>query len=477
MRRILAFEADKDLAAELRASLWRYGCLLDVLEDGDAGIEKALAERPDLILLSIELPRTNGFSICNRLKRNKTLKEIPLIITSSECSDETFEQHRTMQTRAEDYLRKPFEFSELLDKIRGLISLDTPISPSKDTAPGGSSDMEPAPLTDIFSALDGAFDSIRDKPPAPAKASPSPPPPRQHCLVVLWSPDEALRGQSYGFATNVDGLLLDEVARHELTVGRSPDNTIVIDDPMVSRAHFSLKLKDKAVHLRDLDSGGGTYVSDEQVSRAELTGGEVVHIGETSMLYFADAQVDEQLERIVRELSEIDPITRTLSYRTLRKRLEGEIGTAAGELSSLSVAAVTVDDLRQIAYRYGDLVAQRILREIAATLRFTGDEIVVGRDLGEGFLVILPETSEKVALGYAEGWRFEASVSEVIVGHHSVKPTISASVVQWREDWGITDFLRRVYKCLFEAQASGGNRVVTRSPAVDTQLPRTTDDE
>ena len=65
----------------------------------------------------------NGFSVCNKLKKDPALKEVPLIIMSSESSDETFEQHRKLRTRAEDYVHKPIAFGELLDHINTFVKL------------------------------------------------------------------------------------------------------------------------------------------------------------------------------------------------------------------------------------------------------------------------------------------------------------------------------------------------------------------
>src|SRR6185436_1677619 len=74
--------------------------------------------------LSIELPRMNGFSVCNKLKKDPALKDVPLIIMSSDSSDETFEQHRKLRTRAEDYVHKPIAFGELLEHMRPYVQLE-----------------------------------------------------------------------------------------------------------------------------------------------------------------------------------------------------------------------------------------------------------------------------------------------------------------------------------------------------------------
>src|SRR5258708_9438899 len=65
----------------------------------------------------------HGSSVCNKLKKDAGLKEVPLIIMSSESSDETFEQHKKLRTRAEDYIHKPIAFGELLRHIQGFVQI------------------------------------------------------------------------------------------------------------------------------------------------------------------------------------------------------------------------------------------------------------------------------------------------------------------------------------------------------------------
>src|SRR5690348_11684289 len=130
-QKVLVFESDATFAGELRAELQKLGCNVQVVDDGNTGLQQATSARPDLILLSIELPRMNGFSVCNKLKKDPSLKDVPLIIMSSESSDETFEQHRKLRTRAEDYVHKPIAFGELLQHIRVFVPLDAPAPDSE----------------------------------------------------------------------------------------------------------------------------------------------------------------------------------------------------------------------------------------------------------------------------------------------------------------------------------------------------------
>jgi DNA-binding response OmpR family regulator len=121
--KVLVFESDAEFAAELRTELGKLDCVVTVVDDGNAGLQAAVTSKPDLILLAIELPRTNGFSVCNKLKKDPNLKEVPLIIMSSESSNETFEQHRKLRTRAEDYVHKPIALGELLQHIQQFVAL------------------------------------------------------------------------------------------------------------------------------------------------------------------------------------------------------------------------------------------------------------------------------------------------------------------------------------------------------------------
>src|SRR5580693_502688 len=124
--KVLVFESDPAFAGELRSEFGKLGCSTTVVDDGNFGLQQAATEKPDLILLAIELPRMNGFSVCNKLKKDAALKDVPLIIMSSESSDETFEQHKKLRTRAEDYVHKPVAFGELLQHIQSFVALGAP---------------------------------------------------------------------------------------------------------------------------------------------------------------------------------------------------------------------------------------------------------------------------------------------------------------------------------------------------------------
>ena len=145
MSGILLIDAEQPFADQMVGALRARGFAVKHLDDGKDGLDFARDTRPDLIVLCVELPKMSGYSICNKLKKDGDLKNIPLLITSKEATPETFAQHKKLKTRAEEYLIKPFSEADLLEKIGSLIPMP---------AGGASSVDEPSSGLDAFDALD-----------------------------------------------------------------------------------------------------------------------------------------------------------------------------------------------------------------------------------------------------------------------------------------------------------------------------------
>src|SRR5512137_125011 len=122
-KNVLLIESDSTFARAMSSALESRGYGVRTSPDGKEGVELARALRPDCVVLCVELPGLSGYSWCNRLKKDEALKAIPLVITSSEATPETFEQHRKLKTRAEDYLIKPFPPATLVERVGALIGM------------------------------------------------------------------------------------------------------------------------------------------------------------------------------------------------------------------------------------------------------------------------------------------------------------------------------------------------------------------
>ncbi|HWV37743.1 MAG TPA: response regulator [Vulgatibacter sp.] len=117
--RVLIIESDLAFASTLRQALEARGVEVETTADGKRGVELAHEKRPAAVVLAVELGDrlTGGFTWCNKFKRDESLKTIPLLLTSSLATEQTFDQHRKLKTRADDYLLKPFGPRDLLDRL------------------------------------------------------------------------------------------------------------------------------------------------------------------------------------------------------------------------------------------------------------------------------------------------------------------------------------------------------------------------
>jgi CheY-like chemotaxis protein len=119
----LIIDADGKTPATLKNLLGPYGFEFTVTENGPEAVNIARQAAPDIILLRAELPLTTGFSVCNRLRRNDDTRKIPLVLYSSNASDDVIEQHRNLKTHADHYLKLPLDPERLLTAVRAHLKL------------------------------------------------------------------------------------------------------------------------------------------------------------------------------------------------------------------------------------------------------------------------------------------------------------------------------------------------------------------
>jgi len=129
--RVLVVERDQQEGQALCQLLEQAGHAALVVDSGEELVRAVTELRPALILLRVELSPHSGYLICNKLKEHEELRQVPLLLISTEATDEVFKQHRKLATRADDYLIKPFEERVLLQKVgrlggTGAASLEDP---------------------------------------------------------------------------------------------------------------------------------------------------------------------------------------------------------------------------------------------------------------------------------------------------------------------------------------------------------------
>jgi len=115
--RILLVEDDSKIASFIIKGMKEAGYVVDHAADGNEGLALALTEPYDAAIIDIMLPKLDGLSLIEEIRRNKVAT--PVIILSVKGSVE--DRVKGLQTGSDDYLTKPFAFSELLARVQALI--------------------------------------------------------------------------------------------------------------------------------------------------------------------------------------------------------------------------------------------------------------------------------------------------------------------------------------------------------------------
>ena len=115
-KKILIIEDEKDMVTGLKFNLEARDFNVIAAYDGESGYQTALAEKPDLVLLDLMLPRINGYEVCKMLKRE--LKELPIIMLTAKSQEA--EIVTGLELGADDYMTKPFSVLELIARIQAL---------------------------------------------------------------------------------------------------------------------------------------------------------------------------------------------------------------------------------------------------------------------------------------------------------------------------------------------------------------------
>ena len=115
-KRILVVEDQEDNLQILRDLLTSAGFEIIEAKDGEEGVRAAVAERPDLILMDIQLPILDGYEATRRIKADPTLKDVPIIaVTSYALSGD---EDKARAAGCDDFVPKPYSPRQLLAKIR-----------------------------------------------------------------------------------------------------------------------------------------------------------------------------------------------------------------------------------------------------------------------------------------------------------------------------------------------------------------------
>ena len=118
-KKILVIDDEVELTKAMTIRLNTAGYEVSIAHDGEGALKKARLEKPDLIILDLMLPKIDGYKVCRLLKFDQKYREIPIIMVTARVEEE--DKRLGMETGADEYITKPFDWSDLLEKITKFI--------------------------------------------------------------------------------------------------------------------------------------------------------------------------------------------------------------------------------------------------------------------------------------------------------------------------------------------------------------------
>ena len=123
--RVLIVEDEKALAEILEYNFKKEGYVVDTASDGEIALDKIIFKAPDLIILDWMLPKLSGIELCRKVRSNKKVKNIPIIMLTARGEEQ--DRLKGLEMGADDYVTKPFSINELLARAKAVLKRIRPI--------------------------------------------------------------------------------------------------------------------------------------------------------------------------------------------------------------------------------------------------------------------------------------------------------------------------------------------------------------
>lgn len=248
------------------------------------------------------------------------------------------------------------------------------------------------------------------------------------------------------------------------TLGRHPDNTVVVDDEGISRFHAKLFRRGLSHCLQDMDSSNGTHVNGRRIESLELRNGDSVQLGASVTFRFTLATAAEELAlKRLYESSVRDPLTQVFNRRHFESQTEAEIGFAKRHSGGLSLLLLDIDFFKRVNDTHGHLAGDEVLRGVAEVLgRGLRSSDLLARFGGEEFIALLRGTASGPAQFVADRLRRSVELSSLSYLGTGIRVSVSIGGASLHEcgEGTLRDLVQRADRRLYLAKERGRNRVV-----------------
>ncbi len=420
--------------------------------DGPTALAMAAKEKPDIILLDVMMPGMDGFQVCRRLKDDPETRHLPVVLVTA--LDGRGDRIAGLEAGADEFLTKPIDDVMLFARVRSLTRLKLVIDELREREASG---RRMGVIAGAASRLGGAVgrvlivdDHERQAQRIAAELA------IEHRPVVESDPDKALmtaRGPVdlvivNATARSFDGLRFTAHLRSDESTRHLPVLAVVDFDER-ARLVKALEIGVNDILPKPIDPQELAARARTQIRRKRYTD------------YLRD-NLDHSLE-----LAVTDQLTGLHNRRYMVGQLEALVKRATLGGDPVACLLIDIDHFKKINDGYGHDVGDEVLREFAVRLASNVRAIDLPcRYGGEEFVVVMPDTRLEDAHRIAERIRLHVAGSPFRVKHGEELLTVTISV-------GVSatlgpserpeTLLKRADEGVYEAKASGRNKVVARA--------------
>jgi two-component system, cell cycle response regulator len=256
-----------------------------------------------------------------------------------------------------------------------------------------------------------------------------------------------------------------KIDRQEVTIGRSSQADMHVNDLGISRAHARVQIHGNDVFIEDLQSANGTYLNGDRVLRMQkLADGDKITLGSTTILKFTyHDKLDEHFQKHMFDAALTDGLTKAYNKSYMLNHLGTEVAFALRHRSPLSLIMFDVDHFKHVNDTYGHLAGDAVLVKLSNLAQNSlRTEDVFCRYGGEEFAIICRGILSQQAGMLAERLRLVVQSSQFAYDGLVMPITISLGVAAIPEIQAQTpeELIAAADAALYDAKRAGRNRVM-----------------